>query len=1606
MIRPNWDIFKAKFSNNKQSNFEWLCYLLFCREFNKPKGIMRYKNQAGIETEPITVEGRKIGWQAKFCETRLSENKKSFKDSIDKTKEKHPDIDKIIFYTNQEFGEGRDGSSPNYKKSIEAHAKNKGIDIDWKTASFFELGFVCIENEKIAYHFFSFEKSIFDFIHELSSHTKSLLSQIQSEINFQGNKIKIDRSDIIKQLKDVLISSPSAILTGEAGSGKTAIIKDWHNEIKKKCSMAFFMFKASEFNISHINKLFENYGNFKLIDFVKEHKNHSKKFVVIDSAEQLSNIENDEPFKEFLSVLVQNSWKIVFTIRHNYCDDLKYHLSIYCNTTSSRLKVPNITTDNLEKFSMKNSFDLPTNQKLLELLRSPFFLREYLKNYSEMKDNIDYLSFKEIVWNNVALKASSQNKMQLEQYFLELAKKKADEGLFTTTIDGFSDEFPKALQANEIIKYDSQLGGYFVVHDIYEEWALDKIIDRSFCNRSDYKEFFDKIGSSLSIRRAFRDWLSAKLETNSKDAKQLVESCIQSRDIEKHWRDEILVSVLFSDYCSNFFEIFDPQLLKEYKQIVSSKFQACIKSHYNKGLLYKLLFLIRIACKEPDDSILEILGLPKTSKNRNMFEHTFLKPKGKGWNCVIGFLNKHKESFELPGINIILPIIEDWNYKNKKGETTRNASLLALFYYEKIMNTQDNFQYDEIKKRLVKVIFEGSYEIKKELDCVFKSIISKKETSRNSRYYQLAHAILTSPLENMEMIKNLPEQVIQLADLFWFRVPENNRSTRVSNKINGYFSVISSYDFRYEPASSLQTPILPLLHTVFELAIDFILSFVNRTIDSFSKSKLSDGLEEIEVFINENESVKQYISSRVWGIYRGNQGFPHLLESIHMALEKYFLDNGKKMIDSELEEHLLSLLKRSKSASISAVVTSIVLAYPEKTFNVAKVLFQTKEFFIYSNILSTTDRVTTEVNDVLNTNFGITDDFEYERAQSDKLKHRRQNLENLAVQYQFALFKGENEQKLEERKRILFDIFDEYHEQLSNPPDGVVQDKDWKLILSRIDRRKMNPQIKEENGQSVLYLNTKIDPDLKKYRDNKLKEIENIDGNKYVGLFLWSKSKFEEKKLEYEQYPQYESNLKLVIMETKQVNKELEDVIAISKSNNDWLFPAYNMTQVLTPLYSCAVLVRDYFDLLNSEDKEFCLNVFMKCFYRILNDQSQSRKVEEDIATIMLHILLKRFPNNKQQIKTIVLKLLFQIKYSQSNSILKSISYMWKENFKDAYSVFIGYLLLKPKFDNFINGTGLLSRSNVKHKYQKGHELEGFFEEHKGKINDMVENKLTYKMILDEYDMAKLSLETLVTAFEILQFETKNKEHKEFIKTILPICLEKIKSSTSGTSGLKHKFLIKLASCILTSKNDDMKLYLSYFVEQPDNLISDQIINTFLEILTIVANKFNKHENFWTVWSIFYPKIVEICNKRPSHLDKKIIRNYLLAEKDLGQGVKQWHALKESEKLFFKQVSKDVGHHPTVLYSISRVLNGIGSNFRDDGILWISDIIKNNSDLPNEGLEIDTTFYIENIVKAYVFDNRQTIKRDHRIKKQILIILNFLIETGSAVAYRLRENIL
>lgn len=1580
MIKPDWNKFKAKFSENPQSNFEWFCYSLFCKEFNKPIGINRYKNQSGIETNPIMKGIEVIGWQAKFYETTLSNHKGDFIESITKSKRDHANLTKIIFYTNQEWGQGKKQNDPQVKIDVEKQAENMEVKIEWRTASFFESNFVTLDNEIIAQHFFSLDKSIFDLLEEKQAHSENILYEIQTTIIFGEESIEIDRSDILCKLKNEIGQKRVLILSGVAGVGKTAVVKKLYRE--KKDHIPFFIFKANEFQLNNINDLFES---FNLQDFIKAHKDEKNKVVVIDSAEKLLDLQNTDPFKEFLAVLIQDSWKIIFTTWNNYLEDLNNRFIEIHNIVPLNLNIQNLSQKELENLSRSYNFILPDDHKLLELIKNPFYLNEYLRFYKN-GENIDYLNFKEKLWNKI-IKKSKTNR---EQCFLQVAFQRANGSQFFIT-PVFDSQILNELVHDGILGYET--AGYFITHDIYEEWALEKIIESEFIKKGNNKEFFEKIGQSLSIRRSFRSWVSEKLLLKDDSIKKFIEEVIEDEEIKAFWKDEVLVSVLLSDYSETFFKLFKEKLLEN-----------------NQSLLKRLTFLIRIACKEVDIDFFKQLGV----KHINLFslKYVLTKPKGEGWKSLVKYVFENLDEIGIKNIYFILPIVHDWNSKFKEGKTTKLSSLIALQYYQWIIQEDIYLSRDDTKDHLLQTILYGSSEIKNELKEILEEILKNKWKNHRDPYYNLSKVILTK-FEGINVSKALPEYVLQLADLFWFYISsKDDFYHHASIGVEQYFCIEENHLDHFS-ASAYQTPIYWLLQFSIKKTIDFILSFTNKTVECFAKSDFAKHeVEEIEVFFEEGGTIKQYISNRLWNTYRGTQNSPYVLESMHMALEKFFLERGKDTDFKTLESWLLYLLKNSKSASISAVVTSIVLAYPEKTFNVAKILFQTKEFFLYDTSRLVLDQGQKGSLLMLKKNFGFdsrNEIHEDERLKACDDKYRKWSLEHLFLNYQLFRSEKTSEEKAEKRQKVLWKILDNYYKELPDKSEETESDKTWKLYLARIDRRKMNPTTEKTNDGLLIHWNPEIEPELKEYSEKSLQKIS--EPMKYTSLKLWASYKIKNDE-KCKQYEQYEKNPKLALKEVQEIVKKIETVNASeflqTKQTEEENFHLFNHS---IPSDVCSVLVRDYFESLSKKGKVFCKDIILETASSSFRENYQYQISDGTQSTIsVLPILLEKFLEEKENIKIVLLLTLFNdypvdMASTSFNAFsIMAIHKLWGNNFSDAQSLLFGYLLLKPKYEELRKR---LREENYKKEIYELHEnqiIEKFLEENEIDLKKVVKNNISTD---DLEDVKKLDLYTLKTAFQLIPLKTNNKEHKEIVKKIISAFIKKLLSKERDDRidyKVKHDFLEKLAYFVLSSPKEEIQEYLKPFLDNFNS--SESIADLFKEFIS-AEDYLNSYENFWKTWDLFKDKVIELCKEGDKYwYVDKIVKSYLFAQNPWKETATEWHTLKSENKKFFKETSQKIGHCPSVLYAISKLLNDIGTSYLNDGISWISYMLQNNKDLLSVKIETNTVYYLENLVKKYIYENREKIKKTRKLKQDVLIILDFLIEKGSVVGYMLRENIL
>lgn len=135
----DWKAFEYKYSNNPQRAFEDLSYYLFCYEFNRKNGIFRYFNQSHIETIPIQVCDKLIGFQAKYYadSVPMSGKEKDLIEAVEGAARSYPGITILYFYISREFSPSskKDMVEPSYKINVENIAKNLNIRIEWRGLS-------------------------------------------------------------------------------------------------------------------------------------------------------------------------------------------------------------------------------------------------------------------------------------------------------------------------------------------------------------------------------------------------------------------------------------------------------------------------------------------------------------------------------------------------------------------------------------------------------------------------------------------------------------------------------------------------------------------------------------------------------------------------------------------------------------------------------------------------------------------------------------------------------------------------------------------------------------------------------------------------------------------------------------------------------------------------------------------------------------------------------------------------------------------------------------------------------------------------------------------------------------------------------------------------------------------------------------------------------------------------------------------------------------------------------------------------------------------------------------------------------------------------------
>lgn len=542
MIKPNWDTFSSKFSTDKESTFEWFTYLLFCREFNLPKGWFGFKNQSGIEKNPIEQDGEIIGFQTKFYTTSLSAHKNDFLDMLDNVKRDYPKLTKILIYTNQLWGQAYckkedKMTSPQALIDIETKAKELRITIEWRETSFFESEFVTLEHDDLSRYFFTEEQSQGWQRFGDWSNTKASIEEpyfVDNDIKVitpqNRNNSELNVVDGINAIRDKLSTAGTSVrLIGLSGVGKT------------RFAQALFDDRIGENNLDVRDVWYCDIGdspNPLPEHFIEELKFKNKPFILI-----VDNCGQDTHAN--LTKKIQSTEISLLTIEYDVKDDLPERTDVY--------KLQPNSTDIIQKVIERHCPDVNdiNRRKIADFSGGNYRLALAIASNIEKTDNLALLTdselFERLFWQkgqkNEELFKIAKNFALVYSFNIE------DSGEENSELDFLSNlarvDSDAAIEAIEILKSKDiiqQRGVWRAIlpHALANHLAkelistklikqLDQLtksmperLQRSFIKRLSYFHDLPKIKDLVTLWFSNEGFLGEKILTGNYDAQDLV----------------------------------------------------------------------------------------------------------------------------------------------------------------------------------------------------------------------------------------------------------------------------------------------------------------------------------------------------------------------------------------------------------------------------------------------------------------------------------------------------------------------------------------------------------------------------------------------------------------------------------------------------------------------------------------------------------------------------------------------------------------------------------------------------------------------------------------------------------------------------------------------------------------------------------------------------------------------------------------------------------------------------------------------------------------------------------------------------------------------------
>lgn len=1409
-------------------------------------------------------------------------------------------------------------------------------------------------------------------ITRLQEHTKPVLRKIRNTL---GQSLHIPRDSIVQDVIRELHVAQVVIIAGPAGSGKSAIGKSVVSTLAEEHLV--FGFRGVEFAKPHIDQALQS----AQIPIDAESlwailSPQSRKLFLVESVERLLEESTRDAFSDLLDYTASDpTIGILLTCRDYSLEQVRASFLIPAKVEHATVKVPPLTDEELsvviEKFP---TLEIPLgNVSLRDVLRNPYFLDKALKISWPSEENLpsSERQFRQLFWRDIVRTPEGESTGEAfnrEQTLHEIAIRRARSLKPYVRSDDLQQDVLASLKRDSLIEssehHDVMVA---LAHDVLEDWTILQWLDYQFLILDESPvDMASAIGAHPSIRRSFRQWIGELIESKPEAADRFFLSAIHDSDLTSQFRDDTIVAVLRGNFGPEFISRHNEELLRN-----------------DCSILMRVIRLLRVSCVVTRDWL----------EGSNVFGSMQYVPDGASWLTVLKLVSENLDRFTSDARMLLLGLVEDavsdvkWNNRL----TEEGPHITSIAYW--LLNRCGIYE-DDVSKRVLKVLAKIPESNPKR----FKTLLLETEDFEDRRAFRSEELrrLVLSGLEGSFVASERPELVIEAFKSHVLSSDDDEKPDELfvrSHDIDVHFG-LNEHALRFSGRTSgFQGPWIPLLNSHFFMGLDFFVEVFDRSLQCYLTSRMHqeiDPVNEVTIRFSDGNKRPVWCNQRLWNCYRGTSVTPYVLQSMLMGLEFVLLELGDRKPD-RLDQILISVLSRTKSCSLVAVVASVATAFPRHSVETLIALLSSPVFFSLDLVRKVQE---TGVETMMSGFPPFSADekiYVEERKESNKRPHRQKDLEDAIRELQLTSIAPR-----------VHSIFDSYDEELSNRPSKSESHPAWRLAIQRMDLRTYeisdSPRGVSPSGPSTpsaahtgyIELTPKpAKPEIQEVFDATKENAART--NRHMRVLMWGVRIFEGNTRDYDS-----SEWRSMI--------EVAHEVASEGTDED-------LGLQHAPGNVAAVCVRDHFDEMSADERNWCIDTVCAEVTKYAdkwnsfehNIQNYSMASDRPCATV-LPILLGR-SLSRQRMERVREAFVKALTHPTNQVRWFFLQGMGREFWETNSAIAIRCI-------NAIAFEALVTEQ-PDHKLLK----RGLFRKHT-QVLDGAGVAMTVRNAFWK--------EHLIPDDAYISLDTATRRGAEASARIL-VLLSKVPHEsfaldafTQASREIVRRWEDRTSHSELSTEADQaISQSLEHYLMNTSYAAARQVLHPILEAidqhptemhyildgLTLLEDRLPNTDHYWCLWRLFADAVKNATwmnRLDETHTWGQDMLYSIFLTAYWKDDVRHWRSLEGHEEdihLLFRELPPS----SVLLDAYLRFLYHIGERALPEAFveIWKFLVKDERKDL----FRISNTVYIlEVLLQRYVYGRPLELKSATELREAVLTILDKLVDAGSSAAFRMRDD--